>query len=533
MTPTDPHDLVPSPRTRSIVGDDPHAYVAEDRRRALAGGPAVDGRVTGATLFADVSGFTALTEALAGELGPQRGAEELTVVLERVFHALIQCLHDRGGSVLYFSGDAITAWLEGDDGWRATSCAMAMQEAMARVGTVTSPGGRAVTLGVKVAVAVGTARRFVAGDPAIQLIDVLAGALMDEVAAAEGAASPGEVVVTGAVLAALGDRARHLELRDVPAGQVARVGGLTELAAEQPLVHLDEQLPEEVVREWLLPAVYRRMQAGRGEFVADLRPAVPMFVQFGGIDFDVDEDAPEVLDTFLVRAQRVIDGYGGNLLQLTVGDKGAYLYGVFGSPTAHEDDAARACSAALDLLGLEGGGITGIRVGLAAGRLRSGTYGHRTRRTFCCLGDPVNLAARLMAKAPTGGVLVSDRVRAAAGDRFDFGEVQLLALKGKAAAAAASPLLGSHGLDLAAAHATALVGREEELATLRAGLDAVAGGQGRLVEVVGDIGTGKSRLLAEAVARARRDGLTVHVGVASSYGAVAAYEPWWDIWRAL
>ncbi|WP_372730083.1 tetratricopeptide repeat protein, partial [Nocardioides sp.] len=96
-----------------------------------------------------------------------------------------------------------------------------------------------------------------------------------------------------------------------------------------------------------------------------------------------------------------------------------------------------------------------------------------------------------------------------------------------------SPLLGSHGLDLAAAHATALVGREQELATLRAALDAVAGGAGRLVEVVGDIGTGKSRLLAEGVARARRDGLTVHVGDASSYGAVAAYEPWWDIWRAL
>ena len=35
-------------------------------------------------------------------------------------------------------------------------------------------------------------------------------------------------------------------------------------------------------------------------------------------------------------------GYGGNVLQLTLGDKGAYLYGVFGSPVAHEDDAARA-----------------------------------------------------------------------------------------------------------------------------------------------------------------------------------------------
>ena len=42
-------------------------------------------------------------------------------------------------------------------------------------------------------------------------------------------------------------------------------------------------------------------------------------------------------------------GYGGNVLQLTLGDKGAYLYGVFGSPVAHEDDAARAAAAALEL----------------------------------------------------------------------------------------------------------------------------------------------------------------------------------------
>ena len=46
-------------------------------------------------------------------------------------------------------------------------------------------------------------------------------------------------------------------------------------------------------------------------------------------------------------------GYGGNVLQLTLGDKGAYLYGVFGSPVAHEDDAARAAAAALELRDLE------------------------------------------------------------------------------------------------------------------------------------------------------------------------------------
>ena len=513
-------------------GDDPRAYLAEDRRRALSGGREVDGRVSGATLFADVSGFTALTEALAGELGPQRGAEELTGVLERVFHALIQCLHDRGGSVLYFSGDAITAWFEGDDGWSATSCAVAMQREMTRVGTVTSPAGRTVELGVKVAIAAGQARRFVVGDPAIQLIDVLAGALMDDVAAAEGAATPGDVVVTEPVLAALGDRVTTVERREGSAGPVGVVAGLAELS---PIVDGGDEeptLPDDVVREWLLPAVFRRMQAGRGEFVADLRPAVPMFLQFSGIDVDRDEDAPELFNAFIVQAQRVIDGYGGNLLQLTVGDKGAYLYAVFGAPTAHEDDAARACAAALDLLRLTSGGVSDLKIGLSWGRLRSGTYGHRHRRTFCCLGDAVNLAARLMSKAPAGGVLVSEQVRQAVTDRFEFAEPQLLTLKGKAHAAEVSLLLGTSGGGLSPVDHLPLIGREREVELLRAAVRSAADG-GRVVAISGEVGSGKSRLVEECLADLPSEEYTVVVGDTPPYGNAPAYSSWWAIGRHL
>ena len=60
-----------------------------------------------------------------------------------------------------------------------------MQEAIARTGLIVTPGGAEVQLAMKVAVAVGDARRFVVGDPDIQLIDVLAGRLMDDLAEAE------------------------------------------------------------------------------------------------------------------------------------------------------------------------------------------------------------------------------------------------------------------------------------------------------------------------------------------------------------
>ena len=192
------------------------------------------------------------------------------------------------------------------------------------------------------------------------------------------------------------------------------------------------QLPDETARQWLLPPVWERMVAGRGEFLADLRPAVPVFVRFGGLDFESDPQAADVLDAFVTRAEQALDEQGGYVLQLTIGDKGAYLYAVFGSPIAHEDDAARACEGALRLLEIaEEVPVTDVQVGVAAGRLRSGTYGHPERRTFCCLGDAVNLAARLMTRAPAGGIWVHGDVADAADDRFVWEDLPAITVKGR------------------------------------------------------------------------------------------------------
>ena len=421
--------------TSGAFTDHPEAYLPGDRRRALAEGRSLPDRVRGAALFADISGFTPLTEALARELGPQRGAEELTAHLNRVFHAVIGEVHRFGGDVISFGGDAITCWLDGDDGARATACALAIQATMASVGRIVTPAGNEVVLAIKVAVAVGPARRFVVGDPSIQLVDVLAGRLVDELAEAERHAEKGDVVLAASALQSLGDRVviAEMRLRDEPGAAVGVVAGLAVSVDAHGVAYPNAALPAELVRPWLLPAVYDRLASGRGQFLAELRPAYPLFARFGGLDYDNDPDCVSKLDHFVRRSQAVLSSYGGSLLQLILGDKGAYLYAVFGAPQAHEDDAARACAAALDLLDLEReSAVVGLQVGITHGRLRSGAYGHAERRTFTCLGDAVNVSARLMASAPVGHVYVSEDVYAAAGDRVVCEPVGSLAVKGKA-----------------------------------------------------------------------------------------------------
>ncbi len=515
--------------------DNPEAYIPRDRRRTLASGSELPDRVSGAGLFADISGFTALTEALARELGAQRGAEELTANLNRVFHAIIAELDEFGGDVIYFSGDAITCWLEGDDGSRAVACGLAMQETIAREGHVSTPGGTSVQLGMKVAVVVGHARRFVVGDPEIQLIDVLAGKLVDELAAVEQLAETGEVVLGASALESLGDRVRVVEVRKGEGGADAGlVSSLSEHVPRSPATE-PEPLPEELVRPWCLPAVYERLSTGRGEFLAELRSAIPVFVRFAGIDYDSDDAAAEKLDDFVRRSQRVFADHGGNLLQLTLGDKGAYLYAVFGSPLAHEDDAARAAAAAIQILQLEGAtAAREIQVGIAHGRVRSGTYGHVMRRTFVCLGDPVNLAARLMSKAPAGHIYAAGAVHDQAGPAFQWNRLPEMTVKGKEAPVAVFELTGlsSRAPRRRARYDLPIVGRAAELDALESSFARARDGHGCVIGVAAEAGMGKSRLVAEFVRRARRRGYLVPFGECQAYGTTS-YRVWSEIWRRL
>ena len=117
------------------------AGLPPDRAASGAGrGRTLPEHVTGAVLFADVSGFTALTERLVTVHGPRRGVEELTSTLERVFTAVLEVLLGAGGEVVSFSGDAVTCFLDGDDGTAAAACGLRMQDALRPVAVPVGAG---------------------------------------------------------------------------------------------------------------------------------------------------------------------------------------------------------------------------------------------------------------------------------------------------------------------------------------------------------------------------------------------------------
>jgi adenylate cyclase len=516
------------------------AYIPMDRCQALAQGIDLPHRTFGAALFADISGFTPLTEALLKAYGPRRGPEELTRQLNLIYDALVSEVHRYGGSVIALSGDAITCWLDGDNGLRAIACGLAMQQAMGQFAVLKIPSGGTVSLAMKAAVATGPVRRFLVGDPEIQYIDVLAGATLDRMAAAEHHASKGEVVVAPEVLAQLKHTLRVTALRTDPdVGQsFAIIAGLDEVVSPHPWPNQEPILNEDQVRPWLLPPVYERLQAGKGEFLAELRPAVVLFLSFDGIDYDGDEAAGTKLDAYLRWVQTILARYEGYLLQLTVGDKGSYLYTAFGAPIAHEDDALRAASAALELQHLPAtlDFINNVKIGISQGQIFTGAYGGTMRRTYGVMGDDVNLAARLMQAAAPGQVLVSYTARQATADTFTWESLPPLKVKGKAQPVVAFSLSGrkeQHTIHLQAPnYVLPMVGREAELAVIEQKLTQALAGHGQIIGIMAEAGMGKSRLVAEVIRMAGNHQMIGYGGECQSYGTNISYLVWQPIWRS-
>ena len=286
-------------------------YLPQDRLRALARGETLPDRTTGSALFADISGFTALTEALRDSLGPRRGAEEISGQLDAVYTALIAAGGKYGGSVIGFAGDAITCWFDDSDGPaspRAVTCAFALQTAIVPFSSIVLPNGAIMPLALRVGVATGAARRFMVGDPTIHYIDTLAGDTVARTSTRRIRRSKARCYRTRPLSSALGKSLTIKEWRtDAESDERFAVLHKSDWQSDwgsywrpelrsdwqfdlQPAMPADLRPPAaDVLQAWVHRAVYEREQSGQDTFLTEFRPCVAVFVSFSGIDFDAAE----------------------------------------------------------------------------------------------------------------------------------------------------------------------------------------------------------------------------------------------------
>ncbi|GLD92297.1 hypothetical protein PINS_up000830 [Pythium insidiosum] len=392
-------------------------------------------------MFADVSGFTAMTESLAAR-GPV-GAEFLGRHLNSYFEQLLRLVSSAGGDVFKFAGDAMLIfWPPNKEDTletllrRCVQCALRIQTHLHKAEL--APG---VVLSVKMGIGVGEATIAHLGGvsdgstPRVEYVAV--GPALEQAFSAEHQAEAGQVICSPDAWRMIG---QYFDGEPVRLGssyqKVTAVSRPIKLANRRASFSRDDPQLHQRMKQYVSRAVWPYLDAHDEFWGSELRDVTVLFINLGFSEDDLARmrDVQRLQDAF-ERVQRCIYEYEGTINKFLVDDKGSTVIAAFGlPPVTHENDPIRgilsslAICASLGKIGLK------AAVGITTGVALCGVVGHQgNRREYTVLGDIVNLSARLMQKAKTenGGVITDEATKLCTHDVLHFEERPEIMVKGK------------------------------------------------------------------------------------------------------
>lgn len=479
-----------------------------------------------AALFADISGFTSLSERLAKKGG--EGVEELTRILNAYFGQLIAVVTSHGGDVVKFAGDALLAfWPVDDDGAAldraahvAAHCAIAIQNAVTQF---KEPAGERLSL--RVGVGAGPVRIASLGGVYGRYEFVLSGPAVVEATKAAAHADPGMSIAGASSWQRL---ARVAEATGADEGTM-RLQNVRDVDLPQPPPppNLDESAVPSLLA-YIPASIHRRLAAGQSGWLAELRRLTVIFVKLPGVGFETPFESALSL---MRAAQTELYRYEGSVNKLSIDEKGITLLAALGlPPLAHEDDARRGTLAAMDIKArLEELGQK-TSVGVNSGNSFCGTIGDATRCEYTLIGDVVNVSARLM-QAAEGGILCGETTRKMAGERIKWHALEPIAVKGKSSLLPVFRPLRRALSQIA--RFTEVTGRDAERARIGQRLDELSGSRGGVLLIEGEAGIGKSMLIAWMKNAAAERAVDVLGGAADPSQHSTSYFAWRPVFRRL
>jgi class 3 adenylate cyclase/tetratricopeptide (TPR) repeat protein len=468
--------------------------------------------VDGSMAFVDISGFTKLTERLARK--GRVGAEEMSDILDSTFGALLTVARADGADLVKWGGDAVLLLFDGPEhAARAARSAFRMRRALRTLNQRGTSSTR-VTLRMSVGIHSGEFQFFLVGDPQIHRELIVSGPTASVTAEMEAVAEAGQIAVSEAAAAHLSSQ---LLGAAVPGGRLLRAE--PDLADVPPL---PERAGGADVGLSLPPQLRRHLLAASGE--SEHRPIAVAFVQFSGTDVLMRESGAAALavalDECVRNVQHATAAHGVTFFESDINRDGGKIMLTAGAPRSAGDDEERMLRAARMIA--DGAGTLPLRVGVNCGHVFAGDFGPAFRRTYSVKGDAINLAARVMGKAQPHQVLATRAVVGRSRTAFHTEVLEPFMVKGKALpvhAVAVGHVVGARTGELDGP----FVGRTDELALLDEMLARTRDRSGTFVDLVGEPGIGKSRLVAEVCARAA--GLTVVHCPSGAYESGTAYFP--------
>ncbi|MGD2026945.1 MAG: adenylate/guanylate cyclase domain-containing protein, partial [Anaerolineales bacterium] len=524
---------------------------------------------SGSLVFADVSGFTAMSEKLSA-LGKE-GAEEITLIVNNYFERMIGISLQFGGDLIKFGGDALILFFEGHDaGLRGLQSAASMQAAMHEFEEVQTSQGVS-SLKMSIGIASGLVYMMAMGTD--EKMDYLAtGSTLERLDVAESISQAGQIVIDANTYRQVQEKGIFAEvepgfwmLNQVDEGWAStKVGERGEGSVSEQhgdyhagirnelafLQRLKPYIPIELFDHLVL---HRRGDVYQGAH----RPVTVLFVHFYGMDMLVEkfgteqpEVVLEVMNTYYRSMTQVIKQFGGTISRVDSYKSGNRLLVLFGALRAHEDDHQRAVRTAWEmnkslaemnqsfqqgdhqLSGFEV--VLGQRIGINSGFVFASDVGASFRREYTVMGDQVNLTARLMSAAEPGEILIGEATSSRLGRNIILEDKNPIMVKGKAKQVRLFALMDIQQEDAASFEAaTPVFGRETELSQAKDYLEDAIHGQFRSLVIRGDSGIGKTRLAQEIISFARERNVTVLSSYSQSFNRSMPYSPWNKIYNQI
>jgi len=450
-------------------------------------------------LFADLSGFTAMSEKLA-QLG-RIGGEKLAEIMNGCFDSLLGLVFSADGDIIRFGGDAFLAMFTGkDDCLRASRCAAELINWIEGNGTITTGVGE-FKLGIHAGLNRGLVYNLYLGTT--RKDHLFCGDTVEKTYAAADIAGLGELAVTQEAGRSLGDikfdssRDGHY-IRNI----FTSSGHPQPTKRNQPISHTSV-IPS-TLNSFLITGLDQQLHYNNGQVEGEHRILTSLFIGIDSIrknlEADTDRSTP-VIHEFHDKLNVIIECHGGAFARMDSSGSSEKMLIFFGAPQSRGLDAANCLEAIIEIKSLlprinkKLSFPLKLRYGVNSGLCFVGDVGGKYRREYTAMGDAINLAARLMSKADYGDVYIGDETYRSCKSDFQIDKIGYIDVKGKSKPVMIYSLTGEKAHRR---HNETIIGREDEIRQAERFITALPENVKKILLVSGEPGAGKS-LLSEKI----------------------------------
>jgi len=356
--------------------------------------------------FIDISGFSNMTDKLSkhGKIG----AELIAEAINASFSPPISFVHQNGGFITHFSGDAFTAVFYYDDQTRQNAVSAALNTSTAILDHFKNHG-KIVTkvdtfiLSVKIGVSAGTVHWGILKNK-LQNTYFFCGTPLNNTSECEKRSSKNEILFDQCLMNNLDTDKCKFE--QIETGFYRLLSH--NLISEKPIVF--KQTNNSLTTKFFPKIIYTQKQTG------EYRKFISCFFNFEPFNPNDVKELKEFA-LFYNKIITLVHANHGYLNRLSFGDKGSFLLIFFGMPHSIEKSFYHACNFAIAAQNLN---LRKTRIGLSYGIGYAGFSGSEERCEFTGLSRKVNLAARLMSAAPDNEIYTDHDIFNSEKTRFEF-----------------------------------------------------------------------------------------------------------------